>query len=418
MKKHSSLSTTLLSPKFLAIFLGAMSIDLSAQAQSAWNLSTSGTAVSGNWSTGTNWSGGLPTSASDVTFNAPGLNSSGIETITLASGEVAKGITVSQTGATTLTGGTLALGSDGLTLTSTIGGFALQSSILLEASQTWTQASSVSSIQFGAGFVADPSVTTPVTLTFDNTGSGGFDIKNTFKDNSSTGTVAVVFNISAGGITLDSGSAGSNNTGGDTIQAGTVTIKSAVSGGIGASATGNPLGLGTLTFGTGSATSNNISIFANGTYTFANASVVLMSGDATTIQVGSNATAALTGTVSGAGTIAISDASSSVGVFTLSGSNTYSGGTTLEQLGTTGTHSITLILNNVSALGSGALTVTAGTINNTTGAAETLATNNNLLLNGNMGFGTATDTGTNSISFGTGALTIGASRTITFNGTV
>jgi autotransporter-associated beta strand protein len=78
---------------------------------------------------------------------------------------------------------------------------------------------------------------------------------------------------------------------------------------------------------------------------------------------------------------------------TLATANTYSGGTTLNNG--------TLNLNNSSALGTGSFTVNAGTIDNTSGAAITLATNNAIRLTSDITF-----TGTNALNVGTGAVTL------------
>ena len=88
---------------------------------------------------------------------------------------------------------------------------------------------------------------------------------------------------------------------------------------------------------------------------------------------------------------------------TLSGVNTYSGGTTLN--------AGTLNLGNVAALGSGTFTLAGGTIDNTTGVAGTLSGNQATVINGSFTF-----TGTNSLNLGTGAVTLGTSPTITTNG--
>ncbi len=91
------------------------------------------------------------------------------------------------------------------------------------------------------------------------------------------------------------------------------------------------------------------------------------------------------------------------GTVTLAGANSYTGGTTLS----TGT----LNINNASAIGTGAFIINSGTINNTSGGALTLATNNAITWGGNFSFG-----GTNNLTFGTGAITMAGSRTITLNG--
>ena len=93
------------------------------------------------------------------------------------------------------------------------------------------------------------------------------------------------------------------------------------------------------------------------------------------------------------------------GTVTISSPNTYSGGTTLT--------SGTLNINGTSAIGTGALTIAAGTtIDNTSGSAKTLTTNNVQNWNGDFTFA-----GTNDLNLGTGAVAMPATRTVTTNGT-
>jgi len=89
---------------------------------------------------------------------------------------------------------------------------------------------------------------------------------------------------------------------------------------------------------------------------------------------------------------------------TITNANTYNGGTTLN--------AGTLNINNASAIGSGALTIAGGALDNTTAAAVTLSTNNVQAWNGDFAFG-----GTKALNLGTGAVTLGANRIVTVNGT-
>jgi len=92
------------------------------------------------------------------------------------------------------------------------------------------------------------------------------------------------------------------------------------------------------------------------------------------------------------------------GVLILSGDNSgFSGGFTLS--------GGTLNLNSVTALGSGDLIITGGAFDNTSGGPLTLTTNNLQAWNGDFSYG-----GTGSLTFGTGAITLGANRTVTTNG--
>jgi autotransporter-associated beta strand protein len=88
---------------------------------------------------------------------------------------------------------------------------------------------------------------------------------------------------------------------------------------------------------------------------------------------------------------------------TLSGANTFTGGLTIN--------AGTVRLNNASAAGTGTLTITGGAIDNTTGAAITLANSNAQNWNGNFAF-----TGTQNLNLGTGAVAMNASREVTVNG--
>jgi autotransporter-associated beta strand protein len=147
---------------------------------------------------------------------------------------------------------------------------------------------------------------------------------------------------------------------------------------------------GTLQIGNGGATgslSTSSAITVNGTLTFNR------SGD---IVQGSNfSTAAITGTGS-----LIQNGS---GNLTLNATNAYAGGTTLN--------SGTLVINNASTLGSGTLTINGGTLNNTSGSAITLSTNNAQSWNGDFAF-----TGTNDLNLGNGNVAMNATRTVTVNG--
>lgn len=89
------------------------------------------------------------------------------------------------------------------------------------------------------------------------------------------------------------------------------------------------------------------------------------------------------------------------GALTLSGANTFSGGLTINA----GTK---LNINNAAALGTGAFTISGGTIDNSSAAAITNSNNNVQNWNGDFTF-----TGTKDLNLGTGAVTLGASRTIT-----
>jgi autotransporter-associated beta strand protein len=92
------------------------------------------------------------------------------------------------------------------------------------------------------------------------------------------------------------------------------------------------------------------------------------------------------------------------GSLTISNANTYSGGTTIA--------AGALNINNANAIGTGPLSVGAGVaLDNTSGAAVTLATNNAQTWNGDVTFG-----GSNALNLGTGAVTRTGATTVTVNG--
>ena len=129
----------------------------------------------------------------------------------------------------------------------------------------------------------------------------------------------------------------------------------------------------------------------------AGATVLTLSGTNT----GSNT---ISGIIANGAATTLAVTKTGTGTWTLSGANTYTGATTVTQG--------KLNINNAGALGSGTLSVADATIDNTSGSAITLTGNNPLTVAGNINFG-----GTNDLNLGTGAVTNGAARTFTLNGT-
>jgi autotransporter-associated beta strand protein len=94
------------------------------------------------------------------------------------------------------------------------------------------------------------------------------------------------------------------------------------------------------------------------------------------------------------------------GSLTLNNTNTHTGGTTLNQG--------TLNVNTAGALGTGPLTINGGTLDNTSGPALTLTTNNAQVWAGSFAF-----TGTSDLNVGTGAVTLNGNPVLTVsNGTL
>jgi fibronectin-binding autotransporter adhesin len=90
------------------------------------------------------------------------------------------------------------------------------------------------------------------------------------------------------------------------------------------------------------------------------------------------------------------------GTLTIANSNSYSGGTQLN--------AGRLNINNTSAIGTGTLVISGGTLDNTSGAAITLSTNNPQNWNSNFTFN-----GSNNLNLGTGAVTLAGSTQVTVN---
>ncbi|MEQ1859283.1 MAG: autotransporter-associated beta strand repeat-containing protein [Chthoniobacteraceae bacterium] len=141
---------------------------------------------------------------------------------------------------------------------------------------------------------------------------------------------------------------------------------------------------------------------------------VTVAGSATLNLTGAGAISQNTVTVNGTFTETVDNALSGTAALvlnngaTLDRANAHSGGTAL----TAGT----LNLNHAAALGTGTFTIAGGTLDNTSGGALTLSTNNAQAWNGSFAF-----TGTNALNLGTGAVavggTIGAQTiTVTNNG--
>ncbi len=178
------------------------------------------------------------------------------------------------------------------------------------------------------------------------------------------------------------------------------------------------LGTGTLTISGGTtidntsggslAESNNNAQAWNGDFTFGGSNDLNLGTGAVTMsasrQVTTSSTHNLTvgGAISGSG---FSLTKAGAGTLTLSGGNTFTGGTTLS--------AGQLNINNATALGTGTFTISGGTIDNTSGGSITESNNNAQAWNGNFTF-----TGSNALNLGTGAVTLGASRQVTVSGSV
>ncbi|NBV35302.1 MAG: hypothetical protein EBR81_16310, partial [Proteobacteria bacterium] len=137
------------------------------------------------------------------------------------------------------------------------------------------------------------------------------------------------------------------------------------------------------------------------TWTNRGAGQLMVSGSvgigSNTLQLSGTSPLVVSGTFRGTGGLFANNTST----LTLSGANTYSGGTTLS--------AGTLNINNATALGSTSLfTIAGGSIDNTSGTALTLSNNNTQMWSGDFVF-----KGSDSLNMGSGVVALSANRTVT-----
>ncbi|OYU95156.1 MAG: hypothetical protein CFE21_12680 [Bacteroidetes bacterium B1(2017)] len=237
------------------------------------------------------------------------------------------------------------------------------------------------------------------------------------------GTLTSILGTTSGTLTKqDAGTwtvSGANTyTGVTTINGGTLSastiVVSASASNLGNASSAVALSGGNLSYtGSTAAFTRGLTVSAaGGTLTNTSANVLTVStgtivtttGGALTLTNTSTGGTTLSSAISGGGSVIVNN--TSTGITILSSANTYSGGTTL----TAGT----LNINNAgssgtsSSIGTGAFTLNGGTIDNSTGGAIVLSTNNAITLGGDFTF-----TGTQNLDLGTGTITMSADRIIT-----
>ncbi|MES2598695.1 MAG: autotransporter-associated beta strand repeat-containing protein [Verrucomicrobiota bacterium] len=240
-------------------------------------------------------------------------------------------------------------------------------------------------------------------------------------------TNSTIDNSSAGPITLTAANAvtfGSFTYGG-TQDLSFANGTSLITGGrtITLGGTGRTLNLGLLTLTTATST---LAVNETGGSQLKFTGIVLSeSNQARTLAIAGNADVEVTGPVTdGPGTGADNLSYTGNGSLKLSSNNSYTGTTTVNNaagvLTLSGSSTTTLVtvsagtlnINHASAIGSGILDINGGTINNTSGAAITVATANLVTLDANFTFGGSSD-----LSFVNGTASTSGGRTITLNGT-
>ncbi len=238
------------------------------------------------------------------------------------------------------------------------------------------------------------------TLTLAGTNGGNNTISGNISDGVGINVVNVIKNT-AGNTWVLSG----NNTysGGTALNAGTLKINSATALGTGLF-TINGGKIDNSSIGGDITLANNNPVTFNGDFEFIGTNNLNLGTGATTLTAPTTMTVdaktlTIGGSIGGGGNLLTK---AGAGTLTLTGNNTYIGGTTLN--------AGTLNINSATALGgaAGVFTINGGIIDNTSGGDLTLTNSNPVSFNGGFAF-----TGTNNLNLGTGATTLLAPTTIT-----
>jgi autotransporter-associated beta strand protein len=379
----------------------------SAQAaDGSWNVDSAGL-----WTSATNWLGntipGNNTGTSNPDIATFGLTLTADHVVTVDSNRNIKDITFSNTSTYkyTLSGASLLLTSGGVIQTTSANGNhtdTISSALAIQdnggtASFTAGAASATSILSIGA--ITGVSTTgNTTTLTINGTNTGANAITGIIGDGIGGGKLAITKN-DAGNWTLS----GVNTYRGETIvnngilkinnssALGTTDGGTTVNAGAELELSGNNLTVNeplTLHGGELCGSSTYTHTYGGAITLTANSAIDSDTGSLTVISVISESGGASSLTKVGDGTV------------TLSGENTYSGGTTLS----TGR----LNIGNAKALGTGTFTIDGGSIGGSTSGTITNANNNAQSWNGDFSY-----VGSYRLDLGNGAVTLGGNRTVT-----
>ena len=373
--------------KFFPAFIPFCALLLALPAQAATTLTWNSTASTTAWATGANWIGGSAP-ANDLTTNIALFDSTSYTSQpnygTTSINGIAVGDGTTATAPLTLSGTALTIGDGGILINAASGSVTLNGAAKFSANQTWTN-NSTSLFTVGAG-ITNGATNTPLTLTIG--GSGNTTISGIIGNGTGTSTTALN-KTGAGTLTLSN--AGNTFTGGVKINGGTLSI-----------ATGGNLGpapgsyLANFIEFTGNST---LQITAATTFT-ATRGITIDSGVTGTIDTVATTLTNLTQNITGGGSLA------KIGTLdlTLSGANTYTGGTTITS-GSVKVGSATALGANASAV-----TVASGAALDLNGI--TMTNTNALTLNGaGNGTGGLTNSSNNAATYA-GAINLAGNSTI------
>jgi autotransporter-associated beta strand protein len=382
---------------------------------------TSGSAITLTDNNAIHWNGNFTFAGSnDLNLGTGDVTMSSSHTLTVAGAALTFGGVISGSGdkATKNGGGTLVLTGD-----NTYSGGLTLSAGTIDINNAGALGTGTFTINGGAidntsGAFIDIDTANPITLggsfTFEGSnaldlGTGAVNLSGNRTITVDASTLTVDGAISGGHSLIFSGSGtltltGTNTyTGGTTLNAGTLNIDSS-----------SAIGTGKLTIDGGTIDNTSgaaITLSTNntqawdGNFTFNGTDALNLGTGNVTLSASQTVTtdgAALTvgGVISGTGFALTASGS---GTLSLSGNNTFSGGTDLS--------GGTLDINNASAIGTGTFTIDGGAIDNTSGSSITLSHNNTQVWNSDFTFD-----GSNALNLGTGAVTLGATQTVTANG--
>jgi autotransporter-associated beta strand protein len=170
----------------------------------------------------------IPGAGDDVVFSANGVASN--QTVTLGAPQSAASMTFNNANTTSFVAGgstrSLIVGAGGILVNSGTGTVTIGSTssgqgiaVTAGASQQWTHNGS-NNLTITNAFTADPSLTSPISLTL--AGSGPIRFNNAINEGTSGGTLSLVINTT-GTVFLDFTNA-SNYSGGTTILSGTLSL--------------------------------------------------------------------------------------------------------------------------------------------------------------------------------------------------